>query len=157
MCDRHRGPIEPWILLDDGRFRAMANTKGTRFPEATDITCKLRAFYRLESRSHNLLTMIGSSPTIPGQFVRIRAGIKSRGWDLAPVVRFCNNPLYIHSERDAWIDCKRILQKRVARKAWNHAIMLSRIEFPFVMYIVIRFLFNRFIPSLVKSECLSPI
>lgn len=34
-------PIESATMVsDDGLFRAIANTRGTRFPEATDITCK---------------------------------------------------------------------------------------------------------------------
>lgn len=77
------GPIEAGatIVSDDGRFCAIANTKRrrrksrrTRFPETTDITSAstVLSIVRNHARA-SLLTMIGSSPTIPGA---VRAGFE---------------------------------------------------------------------------------
>lgn len=87
---------------DDSRFCTIANTRRkTRFPATTDITCKLYAFYRLESRSCSLLTMIGSNPTISDSFVRIRNGNQIARLKFGPCC-FASHSRYIKEDANVY-------------------------------------------------------
>lgn len=107
---RARSSLNRASSSNDSRFRAIANTRRrTRFPVTTDITCKLCAFYRLESRSRNLLTMIGSNPTISDSFVRDSNGNQIARLKFGPRCSFLT--FTVHGERGANVYYKKRVEK----------------------------------------------